>query len=124
MPASNEAVRAVVEQYVALVGSGTAQEISALYADGATVEDPVGKEPLRTREQIEAFYATLEGMEQETSLLTARVVAGEAVFHFEVRTKVGDQTYVLSPIDVMTFDDDARITSMRAYWSDTDMTVA
>lgn len=124
MPASNEAIRAVVERYVALVANGTAKEISELYADGATVEDPVGTDPLTTREQIEAFYATLEPLEQETRLVEARVVAGEAVFHFEVRTKAGDQTYVMSPFDAMTFDDDARITSMRAYWSDADMTVA
>lgn len=124
MPASNEAVRAVVEKYVALVATGTAKEIADLYADGATVEDPVGSDVLTTREQIEAFYATLEPMEQETRLIEARVVGGEAVFHFEVRTRVGEQTYVLSPFDVMTFDDDARITSMRAYWSDEDMSAA
>lgn len=124
MPASNDAVRAVVERYVALVATGTAQEITDLYADGATVEDPVGSDVLTTREQIEAFYATLEPLEQETRLVEARVVNGEAVFHFEIRTRAGDQTFVLGPFDVMTFDDDARITSMRAYWSDQDMTVA
>ncbi|MBC9734893.1 nuclear transport factor 2 family protein [Nocardioides marmotae] len=124
MPASNEAVRAVVERYVALVATGTADQIVDLYADGATVEDPVGSEPLTTREAIHAFYATLEGLEKETRLLDARVVAGEAVFAFEVRTKAGDQTYVLAPFDVMTFDEDARITSMRAYWGEADMRLA
>jgi len=121
MPASNEAVRAVVEKYVALVASGTADEIVDLYADGATVEDPVGSEPLTTREAIRAFYATLERLDQETRLVDARVVAGEAAFCFEVLTKAGDRTYALAPFDVMTFDDDARITSMRAYWGDGDM---
>ena len=35
MAASTERIRAVVEEYVRLVGSGTADEVLALYADGA-----------------------------------------------------------------------------------------
>ena len=32
-------------------------------------------------------------------------------------------TYTLAPVDVMTFDDDGRITSMRAFWGADDMTI-
>ena len=42
----------------------------------------------------------------------------------ELATRAGDQTYTLAPIDVMTFDDDGRITSMRAFWSGDDMVVS
>ena len=38
-------------------------------------------------------------------------------------TRVGEQTYTLAPIDVMTFDDAGKITSMRAFWSNADMAV-
>ena len=72
MTASTERIREVVERYVALVGSGTADEIVALYTDGATVEDPVGSDVLTGVEAIRGFYATLEGLEQETRLLTLR----------------------------------------------------
>ncbi|WP_121258350.1 nuclear transport factor 2 family protein [Nocardioides ferulae] len=123
MAASNERIREVVEAYVALVGDGTADQVVALYADGATVEDPVGSDVLTTREQIHAFYATLEGLEQETRLLEARICGGQAAFCFEVRTKAEGATYVLAPIDVMTFDDEGRITSMRAFWGEGDMRV-
>ncbi len=57
-------------------------------------------------------------------MLSARIAGGEAAFLFELRTKAGEQTYTLAPIDVMTFDDDGRITSMRAYWSEADMSVS
>ncbi|WP_244929998.1 nuclear transport factor 2 family protein [Nocardioides sp. W7] len=124
MAASNERIREVVEQYVALVASGTSAQIVDLYAEGATVEDPVGTDVLTTREQIAAFYATLDGLEQETRLVELRIAGGEAVFHFEITTKVGDARYVLAPFDAMTFDDDGLITSMRAFWSDTDMVVS
>lgn len=124
MAASTERIREVVERYVELVGSGSADEIVALYAEGATVEDPVGSDVRSSRADLHAFYATLEGLEQETRLLAARIAGGEAAFHFEVVTKADGVSYTLAPVDVMTFDDDGLITSMRAYWGDTDLTVS
>lgn len=124
MPASPERIREVVEQYVARVATGTADDVLALYAEGATVEDPVGSEVRSTRESIREFYATLEGLEQAGEVLSVRIAGGEAAFLFELRTKAGEQTFTLAPIDVMTFDDDGLITSMKAYWSDADMQVS
>lgn len=123
MAASPERIREVIDQYVALVGSGTAEQIAALYAEEATVEDPVGTEVRTGHEQIREFYRGLEGLEQTTRLLTARIAGGRAAFHFEIVTAAGGKTYTLSPIDVMTFDDDGLVTSMCAYWTDTDMVV-
>ena len=124
MAASAEQIHGVIEQYVARVAAGTTDEILELFAEGATVEDPVGTEVRATREAIREFYAGLEELEQEGHLVTARVAGGQAAFLFELATKAGDQTYTLAPIDVMTFDDDAKITSMKAYWGDSDMTVS
>jgi steroid Delta-isomerase len=124
MTVSTDRIREVVEQYVALVGSGTADEIVALYAEDATVEDPLGSDVRTGHAAIREFYATLEGLEQQTRLITARIAAGEAAFHFEIITKAGDKSYTLSPIDVMTFDDDGKVATMRAYWSNDDMTVS
>jgi steroid delta-isomerase len=98
--------------------------VVALFADGATVEDPVGTEVRSTPEAIREFYSALEGLEQEGRLLTARVAGGQAAFQFELSTRAGDKTYTLSPIDVMTFDDDGRITSMRAFWGNGDLVVS
>ncbi|MFC7493381.1 MULTISPECIES: nuclear transport factor 2 family protein [unclassified Nocardioides] len=123
MAASVDRIREVVEAYVRLVGSGTSDEIVALYAEDATVEDPVGTDVRTGHAQIKEFYATLDGLEQETTLQALRIAGGEAVFHFEVVTRAGGATYTLSPIDVMTFDDDGAITGMRAYWGDADMVI-
>ena len=124
MAASNERIREVIEAYVDRVAHGTTDEVLALYAEGATVEDPVGTDVHDTRESIREFYAGLEGLEQEGRLLTARVAGGQAAFLFELATKAGEKTYTLSPIDVMTFDDDGRITSMKAYWADSDLVIS
>jgi steroid delta-isomerase len=124
MPASPEKIREVIEQYVARVATGTTDQIMELFSQDATVEDPVGTEVRSTPEAIREFYSHLEGLEQAGEVLSARIAAGQAAFLFELRTRAGDQTYTLAPIDVMTFDDDGRITSMRAYWSDADMSVS
>jgi len=124
MAASNERIREVIEAYVDRVANGTTEEVLALYADGATVEDPVGTDVRGTRESIREFYSGLEGLEQEGRLVSARIAGGEAAFQFELATKAGEKTYTLSPIDVMTFDDDGRITSMRAFWGNDDMVVS
>ncbi|MDQ6523222.1 nuclear transport factor 2 family protein [Nocardioides sp. LHD-245] len=124
MGASRETILETIQTYVDLVATGASADVVALYADGATVEDPVGSEVRTTREQIAEFYAALDGLEQTGRLLFARVAGNEAAFSFELVTKAGDQTYTLAPIDVMTFDDDGRITSMRAFWAGEDMVVS
>ncbi|KAA1427541.1 nuclear transport factor 2 family protein [Nocardioides antri] len=124
MAAERDQILETIQRYVDLVGKGTADEILALYAEGATVEDPVGTDVRTTRESIREFYASIEPLEQESRLVSARVAAGEAAFQFELVTRVGDQTYTLAPIDVMTFDEDGRITTMRAFWSDADMEIS
>ena len=124
MGASREAILQTIQSYVDLVATGSSTDVVALYADGATVEDPVGTEVRSTRQSIAEFYAALDGLEQEARLLHVRIAGNEAAFAFELVTRAGEQTYTLAPIDVMTFDDDARITSMRAFWSGEDMSVA
>ena len=121
MVASSERVREVAQSYIHLVANGTSEEIVALYAEDATVEDPVGSDPLHGHDAIRAFYAALDPLRIETSLFAMRTVPGTAVFHFEIVTHTDDFTVTVAPIEVMTFDDEGRITSMKAYWGEADM---
>lgn len=123
MATTDDTVKAV-RRYLEEVASGTGRSIAALYAEDSTVEDPVGSDPHRGIEAIATFYSAIEQAERRTELLAVRVAGGSAAFHFRVTTTVAGQTVVIEPIDVMTFDDDLRITSMRAFWSPADMTVA
>jgi steroid delta-isomerase len=114
-----DVIRTAVTNYLDAVSSGPSSTIAALYAEDATLEDPVGGEVRVGREAIEAFYGALDC---KTELLTIRVSGNNAAFHFRVVTEIGGKAYAIEPIDVMTFDDRGAITSMRAYWSPTDMT--
>jgi len=117
----SQRIRATVHAYLDAVAAGVAADIAALYADDATLEDPAGSEPHVGRAAIAEFYKGVEGTENNTELLTLRISGSTAAFHFRVVTKAGGQTYEIEPIDVMTFDEDGRITSMRAVWAPEDM---
>jgi steroid delta-isomerase len=124
MTASREAILETVNAYVRLVAGGTTDEIMDLFAEGATVEDPLGTDVRSTRESIREFYATLQDLKQTADLKVVRVGDGQAAFWFELITHADGATYTVAPIDVMTFNDDGKITSMRAFWSDADFQVS
>ncbi|MDM7491088.1 nuclear transport factor 2 family protein [Rhodococcus sp. CSLK01-03] len=115
------AIRATVESYIRSVAKGTTDEVLALYAPGATVEDPVGTDVRTTEESLREFYAMIEPLTQTGELLSMKIAGGNAAFLFRLTTHLGEQDLVMEVVDVMTFDDDARITSMKAYWSQEDM---
>ncbi|WP_227982260.1 nuclear transport factor 2 family protein [Nocardia spumae] len=120
--ASAQQIRSAIQRYLDTVATGTSADIAALYSDDATVEDPVGSPAHTGRAAIEKFYSALDSAQVATELLTVRVAGDSAAFGFRVTTGSGDRTTVIEPIDVMTFDEDARITSMRAFWSREDIT--
>lgn len=121
--ATEDEMRTAVATYVTCVGSGDTEGIVALYAEDATVEDPYGTPAHHGHDAIRSFYGNLAGLNMTTELVTARVAADSVAFQLRVETKGEDNTVVISPIDVMTFDDAGKITAMRAYWGGTDITV-
>ncbi|MBJ8344706.1 nuclear transport factor 2 family protein [Antrihabitans sp. YC2-6] len=116
-------IRSAVARYLDAVATGPAADIADLYADGATLEDPVGSAQIVDRAAIRDFYSALDNATVKTELLALRVAGNSAAFHFRVSTEMPGQTVTIEPIDVMTFDDQARITSMRAFWSPDDITL-
>ncbi|MFI6754124.1 nuclear transport factor 2 family protein [Rhodococcus coprophilus] len=110
-------IRTTVTEYLRRIEASSAAGIADLYTDTATVADPVGSDVRKGREEILPLYAALESSRNKTELLTLKIAGNEAAFHFRVTSEVAGTEYVFEPIDVMTFDDDGRITSMRAFWS-------
>lgn len=122
--ATPEALRSIVERYVRLIEEGTGAERAALFADDAVVEDPVGGEPKVGRAAIEEFFDRGAAMDNTAELLAVRVAGNEAAAYFRVVSKAGTTTYTSAPIDTFRFNDAGEITSLRAYWAPSDMTVA
>ncbi len=120
---SQEAITETVKRYLALVADGKADDVVALYAADATVEDPIGADLRRGHDAIREFYAGFQDAKKETELAELRVGGGEAAFLWHLTLDAGDSRSRLSPISTMTFDEDAKITSMRAFWSPSDFKV-
>jgi steroid Delta-isomerase len=114
---SPEQIADTVNRYISLVAKGSADDIAELYADDATVEDPVGGEVHIGRQAIRGFYSATDGLERECELVTLRVAGNEAAFQFRLTIKAGNGGMQIEPIDVMVFGDDGKVTAMKAYWS-------
>jgi steroid delta-isomerase len=102
-----------VHQYVEAFDKADINLIKDMYADNATVEDPVGSDPYQGIEAIVAFYEGAFDMGAKLSLNEAPRCAGNSVA-FSFTVKVGDMT--IQPIDVFEFNDEGKVVSMKAYW--------
>ena len=120
---SQEAITQTVKRYLELVAKGPADDIVALYATDATIEDPIGSDVRRGHDAIREFYTAFQDAPKETELAELRAAAGEAAFLWHLTLNAGDNRTRISPISHMTFDEDAKITSMRAFWSPSDVQV-
>ncbi|KUI01193.1 steroid delta-isomerase [Mycolicibacterium acapulense] len=121
-PDMTATISRTVQRYLQLVASGSADEIADLFADDASIEDPVGSTPHVGSAAIRKFFTSLGDLQRETTLLSLRVCGLEAAFQFAITFDAGDGWMRLEPIDTMTFDGDGHITSVRSYFTATDIT--
>ena len=106
-----------VNRYAELLGSGSADEITALYSPDASVEDPVGSSVRRGHAQIHELYSRVEKQTRTVELLSVHINGDEAAFLARLTVVTGGVRTSIDGIDVMTFDEQARIRSMRAFWA-------
>jgi steroid delta-isomerase len=123
MPSSQEALTQTVNKYLKHVAEGATEEVVNLYTADATIEDPAGSDVRRGRDAIREFYAAFQDAKKDTELAEIRVGGNEAAFFWHLTLDAGDSRTRISPISLMTFDDEAKITSMRAFWSPSDVRV-
>jgi steroid delta-isomerase len=119
---SAEQITQTVNRYLELLGKGQADDISALYADDATVEDPVGGEVHIGRQAIRGFYSNVENIKSQTEVMTLRALGSEAAFYWTLTVDLGNGGMRIEIISVMVFDDEGKIASMKAYWGPDNVT--
>lgn len=121
MPTTEQKL-AVVHAYVAAFEAGSVHAAAALFADNATVEDPIGTPIKSGRDEIHAFYATSMATGAKLELTGDPRFAGDYVaFAFQVKLHWGGQDNVIEVIDTFRLDDDGKIIEMRAYWGPENM---
>ena len=110
-------IRAVYDRYPTLMSKGDVDAILELYRDDATIEDPIGSELRSGKAAIREFYEASAGTVTIRLTGPVRVAGHEAATPMVVLMGPEDAQQALDVISVMEFDDDARIRSMRAFWS-------
>lgn len=109
---------AVVNRYVEAFDKADMEIIREIYTEDAVVEDPVGSEPHVGIEAICTFYEV--GLGAGAKLVLTGPVRGAgnaAAFPFQVQ--MGGMN--IDIIDVFEFNDQGKITSMKAYWGPENM---
>jgi steroid delta-isomerase len=119
-----EQIRATVQRYAEAFSAGDKEGYCGLFADDATLEDPVGAGVHQGRAGIEAFWDTTREMTPTIELRITgpiRVAGNEAAFPGEARPSLGDTPMVVPIVDTLAFDDDGKITQLRAFWDFADL---
>ena len=121
MPTTEQKL-AVVNSYIAAFNAGSGEAAAALFAEDATVEDPVGTPIKNGHAEILEFYAGAMVTGAKLALLGEPRCAGDYVaFPFAVNLDWGGQKSVIEVIDTFKLNDDGKITEMRAYWGPENM---
>ena len=124
MTADAATIRATVEAYCAAFSAGDQDAYVALFAPDAWIEDPVGSPRVEGHEGHRRVLHRVEAMADSIELRQTgpvRVAVGECAFPMQARPVIGGATFVVDIIDVMTFDDAGKITTMRAFWDPAEM---
>ena len=103
----------IVNAYVEAFEKSDVSIIDKLFADDATLEDPVGSDVKIGKVAILEFYNSAFSLGAKLQLHPPIRVAGNSVaFAFSVL--IGDMK--ISPIDVFEINASGKIQCMRAYW--------
>ncbi len=115
-PPAPELLRNTMKSYIKLLAAGDTDGIMNLYGENPSVEDPVGGNPIIGREAVRAFYTGAGAIKVE--IVGPVVIAGvEGAMRIIAQLEMAALTGFIDVIETMTFDDQGRIVSMRAYWS-------
>jgi steroid delta-isomerase len=114
-------MRQAFERYTSLLSAGDADGVAALFSDDAWIEDPLGAPRHTGRDAILAFYrGAVERAHPEVRLTgSVRVsTVDEAAAPMQSRSNYGGSPKEIDIIDVFSFDEEGRVTSMRAFWGE------
>jgi steroid Delta-isomerase len=114
-----DAIRLTIDDYVKHSCAGDMDGLVSLFTEDARQEDPVGQPPNVGHEAIRGFFNNVKAVgPMDMSLAREPIIIGnEALVFLTVVSRVGDQDVTVPFItDHMTFADDGRIESLRAFF--------
>lgn len=122
---TEQTMRQAMQAYIDNFNRVDTAGVVDLYADDATVEDPVGSPVKSGKAAIADFYkyAMSTGAKLALAAPIRASHGNSAAMAFDVELNMPQGRAIIRVIDVMTFNDAGKFTSMRAYWGKEDMVV-
>ncbi len=74
------------------------------------------------RQAIRGFYDSLPTNGASADVVTLRALGNEVAFFWALTIDLGESKMRIDIISVMTFDEDGKIASMKAYWTPENVT--
>jgi len=120
--ATSEQIRAAIDRYIETFSSNDPDAWAATFAEDATQEDPVGTPVNKGRDAIKEFYRNTSNMFGGDLKLFAKedpiIIDHEAVISLYAQAGSGEtRSRMPRIIDHLTFNEDASIASLRAFWT-------
>jgi|SRR5690625_1562541 len=107
----------VADNYLKYLTEKNLEGILSLYAENASLEDPVGSEVINGKSKIREFYQGAVIMDLELKRIgPVRIASNEIAFPFQLNMEVDGKQTITDIIDVFKFDENGKIIFMRAYW--------
>ena len=111
-----------LQAYVDNITAGDLDGVINLFAEDAIVEDPVGSDPHKGHAALREFYkVACESVGKMTLEGNVRVCSNFGACAMLASPKGAEDSLVIETLDVMEFNSEGKITSMRAYWGERNM---
>jgi steroid delta-isomerase len=119
--ADRDRIEATIRSYSSAWAMRDRAQWLAAFRDDATQEDPIGGVVRRGHDAIGAFFD--DGVRHWSDGLTITperiyVLGHEAAMVWRIDASRPGEAIEFEGIDVFTFDEDARIATVRAYWEE------
>jgi steroid delta-isomerase len=118
-------MRAAVLKYFASFATADVEAIASLFANDAVIQDPIDGPPIKGRDAIRNFFtsgfAYVGGPYEFVPEGAVRIAGNFAACAAIATCDKANPPFRLDTLDVMEFDADGKIVSMKAYWGPANM---
>jgi steroid delta-isomerase len=117
--ADQDALRQIIATYMDVFTAEDREGWLDLFAEDAWIEDPVGTPRRNGRKAIGDFWDESHSVPDKVALVPlgiTTVIGNEGIFTMQAQATLGDTVYGIDIVDLMTFDEVGKITTMRAFF--------
>ena len=108
-----ETAKTACETYVRSLENSDLETLLDLFADDASIEDPVGTDLREGKDVLRAFYSeACQGVAKAELTGNPRLAGNEVAFPFNVTAGAPGEEIVINIVDVFRFNDEGKVVSI------------